>query len=233
MRFASALGALAILVLSSVASALTTFNVTTDRMPDESGVIRMALGQLLTIDIRLSGGTGVYGLAASVWGYDESTIDFAGGRAVSSINHAIVVPALGAFEGLRNRAVAGHPSPGQVSSGALGETALGANGNRVQFFGGGGVWATNSNDADPGLDGSAADAQFRLVFMFLVLSSNNPVINIGTGYAGDGEVLANGLIDQSVNVQLRLAETADSPEPGTAILLGAGLALLASVGRRE
>lgn len=221
MRLPLALIATAILLAASTASALTTFNVTATIHRNGTvphGFFPLYPGDTLTLDIRLSGGTNVYGLAASVWGYDESVIDFVRGEAVSSINHAVSIPAVGAFSGLSNALVPAPPVPGPIGSGALSESAIGANGNRVQFMSGVGVSATNSNPLDPGLDGTAVDAQFRLVFT--VLRGGSFVLNVGTGYPGDGEILAAS-VDTSANVALVYTVI---PEPGTALLTGLGLA---------
>jgi PEP-CTERM motif len=227
MRLFTSVIASAIFLAASAASALTTFNVTTDRVADGTGTIVLNPGDTLTISIRLSGGTNVFGMGASAFGYSESVIDFTSGQAVSSINHAVAIPVVGFFSGLGNALVAA-PVPGTVGTGPLSESAIGANGNRVNFFSGVGLTGTNSNPLDPGLNGSAADAQFRIVFT--AGGEGLSVINIGTGYAGDGEVGTGGSLDQSANVQLRVSVI---PEPGTALLMGLGLAGLAAAGRRE
>jgi len=167
--------------------------------------------------IRLSGGVGVYGLGASVYGYDESIVDFVSGEAVSSINHAVAIPAVGAFSGLAN-----------ALTNPLVETSIGTSGNRVLFFNGVGLTPTNSNALDPGLDGviGGGGAQFRLTFRLIAAGVTH--IIIGTGYNGDGEVLAGGETDQSRNVAIAMGWV---PEPGTTLLLGFGLVGLAATGR--
>jgi len=95
--------------------------------------------------------------------------------------------------------------------------------DRVGVFNGVGLNATNSNDADPGLDGVAGSAQFRLSFQ--VVGFSTTTIRIGTGYNGDAEVLAGGETNQSADVQISITSV---PEPGTALLVGLGLVALAS-----
>lgn len=225
MRLFTSVIASAIFLVASSASALTTFNVTTDSARPLNA---LNPGDTVTINIRLSGGTNVFGLGASAWGYNEAVIDFTSGLAVSSINHAIALPAVGFFSGLTNTLVPA-PAPGTVGSGPLAESAIGASGNRVLFFNGVGLTATASNIADPGLNGSNTDAQFRLVFTAGQVEGTT-VINIGTGYNGDGEVGAGGVTDTSANVALAITVV---PEPGTALLMGLGLAGLAAAGRKE
>ena len=194
-----------LLSAATSAHALTTFTVTNDRAG--TNTFTVPNGETVTIRVRLSGGTDVFGLGASAYGYNESLIDFTSGSAVSSINHAVAIPAVGFFSGLSN-AVVPTPPAGTVGTGPLGESAIGANGNRVNFFSGVGLAATNSNAADPGLNGSAADAQFELVFTADANNSGATQIDIGTGYAGDGEVGTGGSLDQSALVRLTILRAA-------------------------
>lgn len=228
MRRSLPILAFALLLAASTASARTTFNlsVKTDGYGGSPGPIGpLYPGDTLTLDIRLSGGRNVNGLSASVWGYDESVIDFVRGEAVSSINHAVAIPGVGAFAGLTNLLVPQPPpSPvtGTFGTGPLSESAVGANGSRVQFMNGVSVTATNSNALDPGLDGTVEDAQFRIVFEILRIGSFR--LNVGTGYPGDGEIVP-GEFDDSANTVLQYTII---PEPGNAVLLGLGLASLGS-----
>jgi len=62
---------------------------------------------------------------------------------------------------------------------------------------------------------------------FRLLREGIGQIRIGTGYDGDGEVLAGGVVDQTAAT---VFEVAIIPEPLTATLLGLGLALLSAAG---
>lgn len=214
MRLFTSVIASAILLAASGASALTSFNLVAG-----STNISLNPGEEVTIGIRLSGGTNVFGLGASAYGYNESVIDFVTGSSVASINHAFAIPAVGAFSGL-----------GNVLTNPLAESSIGSNGNRVLIFNGVGLTATNTNALDPGLNGviGGNDAQIRLTFRAGVAGAT--VINIGTGYNGDGEVGAGGALDQTALTQITVTVI---PEPGTALLMGLGLAGLAAAGRRE
>lgn len=50
---------------------------------------QLAVGDTVTIGLRVQDLVEVYGLGASVFGYDESIADFERGEAVASINHAV------------------------------------------------------------------------------------------------------------------------------------------------
>jgi|JI102314A2RNA_FD_contig_101_498532_length_1621_multi_5_in_0_out_0_3 hypothetical protein len=217
MRLFTSVIASAIFLAASAASALTSFTVvsTTSSRPLDA----LQAGDTVTIGLRLTGGTGVFGLGASAYGYNESVIDFTSGQSVASINHAVAIPAVGAFSGLTN-----------TVAGNLSESSIGASGNRVLIFNGVGLTATNANALDPGLDGVVGgnDAQVRITFT--ATGAGTTVINFGTGYNGDGEVQAGGLTDTSANTAVSITVV---PEPGTALLMGLGLAGLAAAGRKE
>jgi hypothetical protein len=193
------------------ASALTRFSVSTDRRTDD-----LQPGEIVTIGIRLSEGRDVYGLGASAYGYDESVIDFESGWAVGAINYAIAIPGVVSSRVLMNYAMA--------QNGALSESSIGSNGNRVLFFNGVSLVPTRSNPLDPGLNAAVGgmDDQFRLVFR--AIGPGRTVIRIGTGYEGDGEVGLGGSLDTSSNVEVAITVI---PEPGAAVFVGLGLAGLA------
>ncbi len=213
-----------LLLISSSASAVTRFNVTTDRIANGAGVLQLIPGETLTIDIRLSDGTDVFGLSASAFGYDESVIDFTSGMAVSAINYHLVIPSVATFPGLTNYAV---PNPFFLEQLPLSESEILAHGNRVSFMSGVSLGPTHSNRQDPGLNFSPIDAQFRLVFTAIDLGES--FVQIGTGYPGDGEVGPGGSLDTSANVPLRIEVV---PEPVAGVLMALGLAALSAT-RRE
>jgi len=225
MRLFTSVIASAIFMAASTASALLSYAVTTDSTRPLGA---LQVGDTVTISIRLSGGTNVYGLGASAWNYDESVIDFTSGTAVSAINHAVCVPSAGCFSGLANALVT--VTPGTFGTGPLSESEVGSSGNRVLFFNGVGLSPTTSNAQDPGLDGvvNGGGAQFRILFTATGLGQST--IKIGTGYNGDGEVGVGGATDQSSNFDIAVNVV---PEPGTALLMGLGLVGLAAAGRRE
>lgn len=217
--FISVLATAAMIFAASAASAVT-FSVIGTSTSLGSELSALLPGEEVTIDIRVGADAdGVFGMGASVWGYDENVADFVSGDAVASIFNAVAIPGVGAFSGLSN-----------LNAGALGESFIGANGNRVQIFNGAGLSPTFAQALDPGLDGNVGggDAMFRVTFAAIAPGTTS--LNIGTGYQGDVVVLAGGVTIQAQNGVVELTVV---PEPGTALLMGLGLAGLAAAGRRE
>lgn len=173
-------------------------------------------GESVTIDIRLSNTslTQVAGLGASVTDYGANA--FVGGEAVSSYLNQVCFPTAGCFNGLTN-----------LAGGALSESAIAPNPNRIQIALSAALTAVGTDGSiDPGLDGATGTAQFTVTFT-AVESAN---ILVGTSYQGDGVVLPDGSVIQAQGASFALTVV---PEPGTALLMGLGLAGLAAAGRRE
>lgn len=192
------------------------------------------LGAEITIGFRIESDPGeqVFGFGLSAHGYDESVVDFTRGWAVQSIFHAVAVPGVGAFSGLWNQLVDTSSPLGVVANGPVLESALFSYGNRVLFFSGVGCCPTSQNPLDPGLDGvvGGGDAQVRLTFT--VVGPGEVSILIGDDYPGDG-VVHYPLNDPRRLEDLRLTIDSDgqptiTPEPGAAVMIGIGLALLAA-----
>lgn len=221
IRFSFVVSIATVLLLAVAAPdarALSRFDVVSTTTSLGHTLDALVVGETVTIGIRISQGTYVYGLAASVWNYDESVIDFVNGQAVPGINYAHCFPEL--------------PSPydpcfppflSNNRQGELVESNFGGHGNRVSIFDSVGLSPTNSNPLDPGLDGVAGggDAQFRVTFVATGLGSTTLVI--GFGYPGDAEI--NPEFDASARTPLPITVV---PEPGTALLLGLGLLGLAA-----
>ncbi len=221
----TALAAIVVLLASSAAEALTF------RLCEcSTSTPYLAPGTTLTLGFRIEGDTdeGLYGLGASIFGYEESVIDFQSGEAVTSIFHGVAIPAIGAFEGLDNQ-VGGRP---------LQESSIGSNGNRVLIFNGVGLRPRSYNPLDPGLDGiiGGGGAQIRVTLVMTGFGVTS--LLIGTGYEGDGAVYPGGSLDQSIILQLPIGgmdgpSSCPVPEPGTALLIGLGLASLGWRGRKS
>lgn len=207
MRIASIVLTLAMVLAAAAASAATNFSIVNVTTSQGNPLSALAIGETVTFGIRLSNSVGIFGLGASAYGYDESVIDFSTGETVASINHAVAIPAVGAFSGL-----------GNTLSNPLSETSIGASGNRVLIFNGVGLTATNTNALDPGLNGVVGgnDAQMRLTFV--AMGPGTTQILIGTGYNGDGEVLAGGVTDQSSVTSLQLTVGGTNPGPFPVLL---------------
>ena len=138
---------------------------------------------------------------------------------MASIFHGVVIPAVGAFNGL-----------GNTLTNPLAESSIGASGNRVSIFNGVGLQARAYNPLDPGLDGviGGGDAQIRVTFV--ATGAGAASLMIGTSYDGDGVVGAGGRTYDSNMLALTVIPgyaPCPIPEPTTSLLLGLGLAALA------
>jgi hypothetical protein len=176
----------------------------------------VAPGDQVTIDIVITNNslTSVNGLGASVTGYGAN--ELVGGQAVANYLNAICVAPGACFGGLAN-----------LAGPALSESSIGANGNRVQIALSAALTAVvGAPNTDQGLDGTVGSAQFTVTFT----ARESASIEIGTGYQGDGVILGDGSTIQAQGATFALTVI---PEPGTALLMGLGLAGLASAGRRE
>ena len=217
--YMSVLGTAAIFFAASAASAGVSFSVSAST--DGAGLDALVAGDTVTLDIRIAsdGDPAIFGLGASVYGYDTGVASFTGGDAVAAylFDTCLAPPTNVCFNGLDN-----------VEGGALTAEADGRIqiGNSASLTGRVGTGALDS-----GLDGvvGGGDAQFRLTFV--AEGPGTTTFTIGTGAnMGDVIVLADGVTEQATNASQTITVV---PEPGTALLMGLGLAGLGLAGRRE
>lgn len=186
-------------------------------------------GSRLTIGIRVKSAPGdaIFGIGASVRGYDGGLVQFHSGEAVSSLFHSVAVPGIGAFDGLDNGLVA--PT--------LTESIVPGNGARVEFLRAISLTARSENPLDPGLDGviGGGDAQFRV--RFDIVGFGGPLqfqigaVLIPDGVSGAGGVplpVHNAFIGSNPEEGLFLVQV---PEPSALVLVGLGLVGLGSMKR--
>lgn len=181
-------------------------------------------GEEFTIDIRMtnSAGISVVGLGASITNYGAN--QFVSGLAVGTyLNSFCAAPGI-CLGGLLNFAGQPVPSDAIFPQRELAESSNGANGNRIWFAQSTSTIPATGIDIDQGLDDMTGTAQFSVTF----LAIEDALINVGTD-SDYGVVLPDGTIIQAPGATFQLNVI---PEPGTALLLGLGLAGLARSGRR-
>lgn len=214
--------ALLIALAAPDAKALSRFDIVSTTTSLGNPLDALVVGETVTIGIRISESENVYALSASAWNYDESVLDFVSGRAVPVINYAdcFASPVDLCFPPFLTNTL---PSE-------LVENNFAGHGNRVPFISAATLDSTSSNPLDPGLDGviGGGDAQFRLSFVATGLGSTTVIV--GYGYPSDGESMCCGGSGVETSARTPVPITV-VPEPGTALLLGQGLAGLA-VSRR-
>lgn len=202
-------------------------------------------GDVVTFGLLLENATqeNVFGLGVGVYGYDEGAVGSASdnhlvfvsstGSASAFNTGGLVIPGFGVVnnnDGLSNSTVAG------VESGApfpFNQTL------RAVLFNGIGTSAatgTGNDDAGVGggLTGVGADIHIQVSFLVQGLNSTDAsptavTLEFGTGQFGNEAVGTGGSTLAFNNASSTLTIV---PEPGTALLMGLGLAGLASLRRR-
>lgn len=201
------------MVLWTASASAVTFQILSTVTSNGSPLTALDVGETVTIRLRIVDSTGLFGLGASAWDYNETVIDYAvgSGLGVPSINHGTCIVAVGCFNGLAN-----------VLANPLVETFIGASGNRVLFFNGVGLAGTNTNAQDPGIDNVVGGGDAQALLVFTAIANGTTQIRLGTGYNGDGAVFAGGAITQTDNETINITV----PEPAS---LAAGMVAMASV----
>jgi hypothetical protein len=218
--FVSVIATTAMFFAASVAGAAATFTATAS----SSGGPISALnpGDVVTIDITLgSDGSAVFGLGVSAVGYNPAIASFTSGSVPANVLNAICVAPGTCFGGLAN-----------TTGSAAESTANVPNLPEIQLFNGVSTVAVNgTGSADQGvITLVAGDPQFQIVFT-AGSTFGSTTISIGANDAyGDQVIGTGGAVEAATNAAVTLTVI---PEPGTALLMGLGLAGLASAGRRN
>lgn len=218
MRHIAPIIATVFFFVAAAAYAQVTWSVE-GRALDGSPFDAITPGTVIVLDITLRSSAPISGLGASLFGYDRSLVSVIGGTLSS---HALAQLAVGpgvGFGGLDNTVQ------------QLVETDS-PRGAETQFFNGVSLTPAPANgSSDIGaVSGLAGGAQFQIMLAVLFPVSDGTVITVGTDPAfGDAVVLPDGSFGSSNNVSIVISVI---PEPSTALLVGLGLAGLASVPRR-
>jgi len=188
------------------------------------------VGDVVTIDVtaRSSGASEpVFALGLSAGHYNESVADFTGGLAPKNLFNGACFPGAGCFGGIENilpGAVVSNPFSGYTNI-ELQEDSVAGFGNRVQMFNGvtlAGATVDGSNDV--GVDGNIGSPQFQILFTAMGLGETDVFIGVDPNLL-DAFVIGGGgggiVLDTIVGLRV-------IPEPGTALLMGLGLAGLAT-----
>ncbi len=209
--FVSLIASAAMVLAASAAGAAVTFTATTS-----ADLGNLNPGEEFTIDITLrSDGETAFGLGGAATGYG-GVLEFVSGEAAGAALAQVCVGG-SCFGGLDNSIV------------DVVESTDNPLGPEVQFFNGVSTGGTaNTGEVDESPDGTAGAPQFRLVFRAIGGAAD---LTIGAlEEYGDALIIAGGARGQSNNAVLAINVI---PEPGTALLMGLGLAGLAAAGRRD
>lgn len=187
---------------------------------------------VITIDVANIGATAalrqsVSGFGASIFGYNEGVADFVPGtgRAAASL-----FGSCGTDPEDPTACVGGLVQADNAffSPSNLVETTVGG-AKRVQIVAAASTTPTNrSGSGDFGYDGTFSTPAFIVTFQ--ATGVGQTVLRIGTGFPGDALILSTGAEFQVPELTYTINVI---PEPGTALLMGLGLAGLAAAGRRE
>ena len=219
--FTSFLATVAMLAMAPAAFAgvIYTASATTS---DASPLSAVTPGAKIIIDITVRTDDFALGVAGSVNNYDNTVVglDAAGSTIAATVFNAFCFPSAGCFNGLTNQV------GGAIT---FQENAVGP-GVESEFLAALGLAAAGGNGSiDEGLGGVAGAPQFQVVFDAIGAPGTSTTLDIGTfaayldGYTG---TVDSNATNTSVAITI-------VPEPGTALLMGLGLAGLAGAGRRE
>lgn len=231
IRFTKALvAAAALLVLPTVASAISIAIVESN----ESGAIDGVLlpGETITFDLRMSNnvaGPDVFGLEALVTGYDAADLTGAYDSGIAHQSGTVVSQTLGIDVG-------SGPQFGLSNAVSASEENWEANqfnpvAHTTTLFGGISATAVPGDGTDDlGIGGNpiASDLHFQVTFAN-VAAGSGPAFSTTANLSFDVTIISTGGASSTTSTPFSITVI---PEPGTALLMGLGLAGLATTRRR-
>lgn len=220
--FTSLIASAAILFSASAAFASATWSVSAST-GDGSPLNAVTPGTTVTLDITLtmSAPGEMFGISGSVNDYDRGVVTPNAGASTiaSQLLYATCIPTYGCFNGVSNlesglRVQSGVEGPGAEDTflSILSTSAVGGDGTQDSI-------------------GLGTPNQFSIVYDVVGAPGASTVLRVGT-FEDYADAFA-GLSDDIVNNTSVEITIAPIPEPGTALLMGLGLAGLAAAGRRE
>jgi len=220
--FTSILATVAMLAMAPAAFAGVIYTATAVTS-DSSPLNAVTPGAQIIIDITVRTDDFALGLEGSVNNYDNSVValDAVGSSISASFFNSVCYGANACFYGLTNLV---------GTSITFQETASGPN-QEVAFMVGLGTSAAQGDGSlDQAPDGSGSGApQFQIVFDAIGAPGSSTTMDIGT-FLPFGDLYTGTVDSNSTNTAVSITIV---PEPGTAILMGLGLAGLAGAGRRK
>lgn len=215
------LAAIAALVITGIhlvadGSHATTIDVVSVSTSSDASLDALAVGDRVTIGIRIREMVSTSWLYFWIHDYDESVFDFESGESVREIGARSCSLDFGCRDGLRGSTYLFESTEG-------GESIVA---NPYEST----IWLVSSNPLEPGLDGIVGgnDAQIRVTFTATGIGST--ALQIDAGVMGpEGYLVGTGGPTPPVNARIVLNVV---PEPSPAFLLLAGLSGLAAAGGR-
>ncbi len=200
-----------------------------------SSASTLVAGDEITFDLRLENPTNldVYGLDVVVTGYDtpgtlpinSSGLELVGGSVATSALNTVNIPAVGSLGGIANVRTA----PTQVWA----QDLVNPQPIRTSLFAGVALAPSNGNGSfDTGIGGGlvgAGDVHFRVTYRLVTnIPDLNQNLTLSFGVAEGLGHVAVGAGGESIAFQNATYALTVIPEPGTALLMGLGLAALAT-----
>lgn len=200
--------------LVAVGSHATTIDVVSLSTSSGASLGALAVGDRVTIGVRIRDLASASWLYFWIHEYDESVVDFESGESVHEIGARSCSLDFGCRDGLMGSTYLFESTQNSESIVAnLYESTM---------------WLVSSNPLEPGLDGIVGgnDAQIRVTFIATGIGST--ALQIDAGIMGpEGYLVGTGSPSPPVNAEIALNVV---PEPSPAFLTLAGLAGLAAAG---